>query len=80
MKLNKLLILPLLLCSTVACTTPVTSNTSSSSKTSENDYTNLKIEIQKDGVSVSEFNIIHGETYPLTIKNSKNLNLDIVLT
>ena len=78
MKLNKLLILPLVLCSTVACTTPVTSNTPSSSKTSESDYANLKIEIQKDGVSVSEFNIIHGESYPLTIKNSKDLNLDIV--
>ena len=76
MKIKNLFILPLLLCS-IACTP----NTSNSSTTSNNNITipnDLKIEIQKDGVSVEEFNIIQGESLTLTIKNNKDVNIDIL--
>ena len=76
MKIKNLFILPLLLCS-IACTP----NTGSSSINSNNTQTipnDLKIEIQKDGVSVEEFNIVQGESTTLTIKNNKDVNVDIL--
>ena len=89
MKFKNIIILPLLLCSIVACNT---NNTSSSSNTNLNESLNsssssndnttipsdLKIEIQKDGVSVNEFNMIQTESLTLTIKNNKDINVDIL--
>ena len=81
MKIKNLFILPLLLSSLVACNTNNSStNLSTSSSTIDNTTipSDLKIEIQKDGVSVEEFNIIQTESLTLTTKNNKEMNVEIL--